>query len=176
MCVKGLEQTALTVSKQMQRPVLLCVESTVSDCLMKHCYKRRTREKLFTITPNQNKYCIHTAAFEFTVNSSPTSLVTKAEMKTAKFIFSLKTVLHVVNLRKTKAQHATIQKHVRTNTHFQHKKIFSYYFEKIKSAHNLFFLQVDVEQLLNPLLSVHLASLTGLGSCTRPLLMPADCL
>lgn len=71
-----------------------------------------------------------------------------------------------------------------TNNNFQRKLIdlasFSCYFERIKSQHNLlfsfsfFFFHVPVEQLLNP--SVHLASLTGLGSCTRPLLMPVDCL
>lgn len=37
-----------------------------------------------------------------------------------------------------------------------------------------FFFHVPIEQLLNP--SVHLASLTALGSCTRPPLMPVDCL
>lgn len=46
----------------------------------------------------------------------------------------------------------------------------------LKANTTYFFSQVDVERLLNPPSSVLLASLAGLGSCTRPLLMPMDCL
>lgn len=87
-----------------------------------------------------------------------------------------------VKLKKQRYRHLckkTTTSVPQTNNNFQRKLIdlasFSCYFERIKSQHNLlFFFHVPVEQLLNP--SVHLASLTGLGSCTRPLLMPVDCL
>lgn len=100
-------------------------------------------------------------------------------MKPAEFIFLLWNRWHVVIFRKTQKQsypHKTWRENELKWSEKGHGFIFCY-FKRIRYPCKLLFFQVAVQQLLNPLHPFGLLwLLTGLGSRTRLLLMPVDCL